>query len=92
MVDHINGDRADNRFCNLRATDPSGNAHNAKLRKDSKSGLKGVTWCNTNKKWMAQIRIAARTKFLGHFDNKHDAHEAYRSAAVELHKEFANFG
>lgn len=91
-IDHINGNGLDNRFINLRAANLTENAQNAKLRRDSFSGLKGVSYCNTQNKWMAQIRVNTRTKFLGHFLDKHEAHEAYRQAAIEHFGEFANFG
>ena len=92
MIDHINGDRADNRLCNLRPANPTINARNARLRIDSKSGLKGVSWCNTHKKWMAQIRVDTKTKYLGHFHEKLEAYEAYKEAAINYHGDAANFG
>ena len=92
MVDHVNGNGLDNRFSNLRAANSAKNAHNARLRRDTVSGLKGVSFCRTQNKWMAQIRVNTRTKFLGHFLDKHEAHEAYKQAAIKYHGEFANFG
>lgn len=92
VIDHINGDRSDNRLINLRSTNATGNARNARLRKDSLSGLKGVCFSNTFNKWMAQIRVNTRTRFLGLFDDKYEAHSAYCEAAKLHHEEFANFG
>ena len=49
-VDHINGDRLDNRKANLRVCTKSQNSQNKKLRSDSKSGFKGVRLCPEHKK------------------------------------------
>ena len=49
-VDHINGDRLDNRKVNLRVCTRSQNSQNKKLRSDSKSGFKGVHHCPEHKK------------------------------------------
>lgn len=92
VVDHINNDPLDNRWCNLRAATHEGNSRNARLRKDSTSGLRGVHYSNVYKRWMAQIGVRGRNKYLGLYDTKEDAHEAYKRAARELHGEYANFG
>ncbi|GAH20073.1 unnamed protein product, partial [marine sediment metagenome] len=44
QIDHINRDGLDNRKCNLRPCTNSQNQKNSKLRKDNKSGLRGVRW------------------------------------------------
>ncbi|MCG3177586.1 MAG: hypothetical protein MOGMAGMI_02560 [Candidatus Omnitrophica bacterium] len=92
ILDHANNNRKDNRFSNLREADFAANARNARLRKDSVSGLKGVSFDNTNGKWLAQIRVDGRTKYLGHFVDSSEAHQAYKTAAKTFHREFANFG
>lgn len=43
FIDHLNGDRQDNRIINLRLTDRTGNSRNCKIREDNTSGFKGVT-------------------------------------------------
>lgn len=55
VTDHINGDRSDNRWANIRATDSKGNARNLSTRHDNKSGHKGVTWDSRREKWLVQI-------------------------------------
>ncbi|HBD3039996.1 TPA: HNH endonuclease, partial [Citrobacter koseri] len=72
-VDHINGIRDDNRWANLRECTPQQNAINAKLRKDSSSGVKGVHWHRTHKKWIAQASFNGRRVFLGCFLSMHEA-------------------
>ena len=44
FIDHINLDRKDNRFCNLRLSTRAQNMQNFRIRPDNKSGVKGVYW------------------------------------------------
>jgi len=80
LVDHINRNPLDNRTCNLRVVTYSENNHNASLRKDNKSGHRGVHWDKQYKKWVAQIKVDGVDHFLGLFDNIHDAVMARTSA------------
>ena len=82
-VDHIDGDTHNNRIENLRASTALGNSRNSKLRKDSKTGIKGVTLCG--KKYRASIT-------LGCFDSMELAKKAIFDARTRYHGEFANHG
>lgn len=90
QIDHINAVRGDNRISNLRVASIAENNRNCR-RRQSRSGLKGVTWHAKTKKWVAQIKKDYRTHYLGLFPRKEDAHAAYRAAAKRLHGEFARF-
>lgn len=68
-VDHINGNRADNRIENLRAVTRSENLCNAKRSKRNTSGVTGVFWDKTYSKWDAQIFIRGQRIHLGFFDD-----------------------
>jgi hypothetical protein len=85
-IDHINGDRADNRWCNLREADASENSRNAKLRSDNKSGLRGVTLFRG--KWRAEICLYGKSTYLGAFASPEQAAAAYAEASRRLHGEF----
>ena len=89
MVDHINGEGTDNRWCNLRPCNPRQNTWN--VRKDSlnTSGFKGVTFCKTTKRWRAQIKFYGVHRCLGRYDSPEEAHAAYVAKAQELFGEFA---
>lgn len=57
VVDHINGDTLDNRRCNLRVLTKGANvSHRANLNSNNTSGIRGVYWCDTNKRWIACIQ------------------------------------
>lgn len=80
ILDHIDGDRLNNRIENLRLSDNSLNQANAKPRRNS-SGLKGVTWQKSNKKWQASIKVRGKSIYLGSYDTPEEAHQKYIEAA-----------
>lgn len=88
QIDHINGKKTDNRICNLREATNMQNSQN-KTVKNSTSGYKGVTWAKSVNKWKAQITFNYKNKHLGYFDNKLQAYNAYKVAALKFHGEFA---
>ena len=89
-IDHINGDKLDNRYSNLRLCEKHENLKNRGKNKNNTSGFKGVTWNKIAKKWMAQIMVEGKYKYLGVFADKEEAARAYNEAAVKLHNQFAN--
>ncbi len=84
-VDHINGNRTDNRFANLREADWAENQHNRCLQRNNKSGYHGVAWDSHAKKWRAGIRAAGRGVNLGSYDTPQEAHAAYLRAKAAMH-------
>jgi hypothetical protein len=64
------------------------NQYNARIRKDNRSGVKGVYWYPKYGKWTAKIRAGGKAKTLGYFPCKAAAAVAYARASVELHREF----
>lgn len=87
LIDHINGEKSDNRFCNLRAANQVGNQQNITKPKVNKRtcSLLGVT-LSKGKYWVAQIRINGRQTYLGTFNTEADAHDAYISSKRENHE------
>lgn len=73
FLDHINGDRSDNRLSNLREATAKQNAINKKKRIDNITGVKGVSWHKQRKKWRAYININKQHISLGLFKNFNDA-------------------
>jgi len=45
------------------------NGRNCKLRKDNRSGVKGVYWHPHTRKWIVKMRINKNSKHIGHFDS-----------------------
>ena len=88
-VDHINGDKLDNRKENLRICTKKENQRNQKVRKDNTSGYKGVALM-AGKYWRAYITSGgSRQKHLGNFKTKEEAARAYDEKAKEYFGEFA---
>lgn len=84
-IDHINGDRADNRWGNLREATRSGQMQNTARRSNNTSGHVGVSWCAPRKLWTAMIKQGGQASYLGGFPRKEDAATAYRAAKRRLH-------
>lgn len=82
-VDHINGDKLDNRKQNLRTATQSQNIANSKKSRANTSGYKGVTWSKQHKKWIAQMTQNSKHIHLGLFDCPSKASEAYDHAVME---------
>lgn len=89
LVDHRNGNGLDNRRCNIRFATYGLNRANARVSKNNKSGLKGVCWNPTEKKWIAHIASNGRFRILGRFTDKEQAARAYDAAARACFGEFA---
>ncbi|MFJ7665362.1 hypothetical protein ACIQXW_23670 [Lysinibacillus sp. NPDC097162] len=87
FVDHINGNRIDNRKSNLRKCDAKGNAKNAGKRKGALSKFKGVY--PRNGKWVACIQNDRKRVNLGKYKHELDAAYYYNEQANLLHGEFA---
>jgi hypothetical protein len=88
-IDHIDGDRADDRFCNLREATASQNLANAPMRADNTSGFKGVSWCKRAGKWRAHIKINGKSRTLGRFATPERAFIAYMLEAWKHYGDFA---
>lgn len=77
QVDHINGDRTDNRWCNLRLVSPSENGQNRIP--------KGCYYETSTGKWRAEIKIKGVKHRLGRFSTQQEATVAYASAKENIH-------
>lgn len=85
-IDHINGDKADNRMSNLRTATPSENSQNKTVYKQNKSGFIGVSQIRNSGKYAAQIYVSGTRKYLGVYETAELAFEAYKEAKRQLHR------
>ena len=84
-IDHVNGDRSDNRICNLREALHCENSQNQPRRSTNTSGKHGVSWHKSCGRWVAYIVKDGKKRHLGLFDFVEDAGRAYLSAKSNLH-------
>lgn len=82
QIDHINGQKDDNRIENLRLVTAQQNCHNR-----SRLNAKGYTWNKDVKKWQASIWMNGKMNYLGLFQKEEDARNAYVNACIETRKE-----
>lgn len=84
QIDHINGDRADNRLENLREVCKSLNMRNAAIPKNNKTGTIGVCFHEKSGKWYANIGKDGKSIYLGRFATKAEAVAARQGASIAL--------
>ena len=85
-VDHVDLDRTNNRWGNLREATHAENTRNGPRRITNKSGFKGVTF--KNDRWRATIVLEGRSRHLGYFTTPEEAHQAYCAASEQFHGGF----
>ena len=79
QADHINHNTLDNQILNLRVVTSQQNHFNRK-------NPKGFYWHNTNKKYLAQIKLNGKKIHLGYFHTAEEAHNSYLKAKEHYHK------
>jgi len=89
VIDHINGDKLDNRKENLRVCKQSENCANRGLNKNNTSGFKGVCFDKRKNKWMAKIQVNRKYIFCGYAETPEQAALKYNIFATKHFGEFA---
>jgi hypothetical protein len=88
-MDHIDGNKTNNRIENLREVTRSQNKMNSKLAANNTSGVKGVYWHKHKQKWNSKIILNRKHIHLGYYDTIEEAAAAAIAARNEYHGDFA---
>lgn len=83
-VDHIDGNKLNNKACNLRIVTPEQSGMNKGIRSDNKSGRTGVHWSKDKQKWCVMICYNQRHVNLGYFQTYVEAVNRREAAEKEF--------
>jgi hypothetical protein len=89
VTDHINRIKTDNRRCNLRECTYTQNSINTGIRKDNKSGTRGVSFDSKTNKWVAIITVNKCKVHYSTHNQKDAAIDARKKAEIKYFGEFA---
>jgi len=92
QIDHINGNKSDNRIENLRPATNATNQYNRKPQKNNVTGYKNIHWCNRSQRYIVSFRINGKLTSYGYFKDIKEANNVAMQKRIELHKEYANHG
>lgn len=87
FVDHVDGNRLNNRIENLRDATKTENGQNSKRSKANTSGVKGVDLHEG--KWRARVVVNGKSKHVGNYKTLEEASIAVKAARDSMHKQFA---
>lgn len=88
-IDHIDGNRLNNRRNNLRVCSRSQNFMNRRKKENTSSQYKGVTFDKKKGKWQAGIKLKGKFYYLGRYEKEIDAAIAYNKKATEMFGDFS---
>lgn len=89
-IDHINMERSDNRWCNIRKCSRSDNMKNTKAHKDSITGFKGVSFRPDTGKYTVRVTVDGKYKSFGCYETLDEAVAVANEARKKHHGEFYN--
>jgi hypothetical protein len=90
-VDHIDGDKTNNKIENLRAATKEENCHNQKIRSTNTSGCKGVSWNRIQKKWQVALCKNYKSIYFGLYEDLELASLVAIEATQLIHGRFSAY-
>lgn len=87
-IDHKDGDRANNKWDNLRLATGVQNSANSAFKRKNKTGYRGVGQMRCNSRYYAQLCVDGRQQILGYFDTAEEAYAKYCAEAERLRGEY----
>lgn len=91
LIDHIDGNKLNNRIKNLREASKQENSHNQKVRLTNSSGVKGVSWHKVSKKWKVALCKDYKSYYFGTYEDRELADLVAVEATDLLHKNFSAY-
>jgi len=88
-IDHIDGNRQNNKLENLREVTRSQNQYNKIMQKNTASGIKGVNWHKKSKSWVVRLNVNNQPKHFGYFKDLELAELVAIEARDKFHKGYA---
>jgi hypothetical protein len=88
LIDHIDGNKLNNKISNLREASYSENAYNSKIRSDNKSGVRCVSWDKVRQSWEVRVKIDGKLKHFGNYKELDDAAKVAKKIRKEHHSCF----
>lgn len=88
-IDHINTEKTINRIENLREVTRAQNSCNTRKSATNVTGVKGVAWCKTKKKYKVTVSLNGKSKHLGYFDDLKEAEAVAIAGREKYHGTFA---
>jgi len=92
LIDHIDGNKENNKLCNLRPASVQQNQCNRKLQSNNTSGVKNVVYDRFRDKWKVQIVSNGKLISIGRYDDLEAAELVAILAREKYHGNFANHG
>jgi len=89
IVDHIDGNKLNNKIENLRGANKITNQQNQKIKKENTSGYKNVSFCKQTKNWVVQIKVNGKSKTVGRYVDIEFADLVAQEARAKYHGEYA---
>lgn len=86
VIDHLNSNKSDNRISNLKAVTQLENLFNKQVQRNNKLGVKGVSFDTRRQKFYSRVKIGAKIKWLGYFDNQSEAEKVYQEACRNINQ------